>query len=115
MSASRRTVERYRAGKPTSPQERLGTGLETESGWQWLARAQARHQAVTSSSMMVGVTAYFGFTCTDSSDDIRERGITTAIWPTYAKQLLELQEAGATEEDLHPIVAEAITESCFTQ
>ncbi|MFE1271331.1 hypothetical protein [Streptomyces sp. NPDC058758] len=27
---------------------------------------------------------------------------------------MELQEAGATEEDLHPIVAEAITESYFT-
>ncbi|MEV4871841.1 hypothetical protein AB0K90_22350 [Streptomyces syringium] len=47
-------------------------------------------------------------------DDGRERSITTAISPTYAKQILELQEAGATEEDLHPIVAEAITESYFT-
>ncbi|WP_411978392.1 hypothetical protein [Streptomyces scopuliridis] len=35
--------------------------------------------------------------------------------PTYAKQIPELQEAGATEEDLHPIVAEAITESYFTE
>lgn len=47
-------------------------------------------------------------------DDGRERTITTAISPTYAKQILELQEAGATDEDLHPIVAEAIIESYFT-
>jgi len=30
-------------------------------------------------------------------------------------QILELQEAGAMEEELHPIVAEAITESYFTE
>ncbi|MFE7359220.1 hypothetical protein ACFU8Q_40670 [Streptomyces sp. NPDC057543] len=58
---------------------------------------------------------YFGFVGRGSSDDGRERQITTAISPTYAKQILELQEAGATEEDLHPIVAEAITESYFTE
>lgn len=65
--------------------------------------------------MMVEVTAYFGFTCTGNSDDGRIRTITTPISPTYAKQILALQEAGATEEDLHPIVAEAITESYFTE
>ncbi|MET7648165.1 hypothetical protein ABZS83_31975 [Streptomyces sp. NPDC005426] len=88
---------------------------ETESEWQPQIRAQARQQASTSSGMMVEVTAYFGFACRGSSDDGRERGTTTAISPTYAKQILELQEAGATEEDLHPIVAEALTESYFTE
>nr|WP_241847742.1 hypothetical protein [Streptomyces sp. CB02009] len=56
----------------------------------------------------------FGFTCKGSSDDGRERQVTTAISPAYAKQILELQEASATEEDLHLIVAEAITEWYFT-
>lgn len=74
-----------------------------------------RAAAATPSGTMVEVTAYFGFTCTGSSDDGRERQITTDISPTYVKQILELQEAGATEEDLHPIVAEAITESYFTE
>ena len=41
--------------------------------------------------------------------------ITTPISPTYAAQILQLQEAGATEDDPHPIVAEAITESYFTE
>ncbi|MFI9628824.1 hypothetical protein [Streptomyces sp. NPDC052042] len=41
------------------------------------------------------------------------RTITTPISPAYAKQILELQEAGTTEEDLHPVVVEAITESYF--
>ncbi|WP_217140273.1 HTH domain-containing protein [Streptomyces sp. AC627_RSS907] len=117
LGVSRRTVERYRAGTLTTPQKRLRAALveETESEWQPQVRAQVRQQAATSSGMMVDVTAYFGFTCTGSSDDGRERQITTDISPYYAKQILDLQEAGATEEDLHPIVAEAVTESYFTE
>ncbi|MFF3503419.1 telomere-protecting terminal protein Tpg [Streptomyces sp. NPDC003247] len=117
MGVSRCTVERYRSGKLTTPQKRLQAALveETESEWQPQVRAQAREQAATSSGMMVEVTAYLGFACRGSSDDGRERSTTTAISPTYAKQILELQEAGATEEDLHPIVVEAITESYFTE
>lgn len=88
---------------------------ETESEWKPQVRAQAHVAAATSQGMMADVTAYFGFTCTGSSDDGRERHITTDISPTYVKQILELQEAGATEEDLHPIVAEAITKSYFTE
>ncbi|MFJ8755262.1 telomere-protecting terminal protein Tpg [Streptomyces sp. NPDC102441] len=116
LGTSRRTVERYLAGKLKKPQKRLQAALveETESEWQPQVRAQARAQASTSRGMMVEVTAYFGFTCTGSSDDGRERQITTDISPFYVKQILELQEAGATEEDLHPIVAAAITESYFT-
>ncbi|MFE3074244.1 telomere-protecting terminal protein Tpg [Streptomyces sp. NPDC059247] len=117
LGVSRRTVERYRAGKLTTPQKRLQDALveETESEWQPQVRAQARAAASTSRGMMVEATAYFGFTCTGSSDDGRERQITTDISPTYVKQILELQEAGATEEDLHSIIAEAITQSYFTE
>ncbi|MEW2051382.1 terminal protein [Streptomyces sp. NPDC005476] len=117
VGTSTRTIERYRAGKLKKPQKRLQAALveATESEWQPQVRARAREQASTSSGMMVEVTAYFGFTCSGSSDDGRIRTITTPISPTYVKQILELQEAGATEEDLHPIVAEAITESYFTE
>ncbi|EYT77962.1 hypothetical protein CF54_39765 [Streptomyces sp. Tu 6176] len=117
LGVSRRTVERYRAGKLTTPQKRLKAALveQTESAWQPQVRARAREQASASGGMMVEVTAYFGFTGTGSSDDGRIRTITTPISPTYAKRILVLQEAGATEEDLHPIVAEAITESYFTE
>ncbi|MEU3407558.1 terminal protein [Streptomyces sp. NPDC006670] len=116
LGVSRRTVERYRAGSLTTPQKRLQAALveETESEWQPQVRAQVREQASTTSGMMVDVIAHFGFVGKGSSDDGRERFISTAISPTYAKQILELQAAGATEEDLHPIVAEAITESYFT-
>ncbi|WP_411078301.1 telomere-protecting terminal protein Tpg [Streptomyces sp. cmx-10-25] len=117
VGTSARTIERYRVGKLKKPQKRLQAALveATESEWQPQVRAQARAQAATSRGMMVEVTAYFGFTCTGSSDDGRERQITTDISPTYVKQILQLQEAGATEEELHPIVAAAITESYFTE
>ncbi|MFH9371284.1 telomere-protecting terminal protein Tpg [Streptomyces anulatus] len=117
LGVSRRTVERYRAGKLTTPQKRLQAALveETESEWQPKVRAQAREQAATSGGMMVHVVAYFGFTATGSSDDGRIRHITTPISPTYAQQILQLQASGATEEELHPIVAQAVTESYFTE
>ncbi|WP_371604691.1 hypothetical protein OG345_40115 [Streptomyces sp. NBC_01220] len=110
-------MERYRAGKLTAPQKRLQAALvvETESEWQPQVRAQARERAATSGGMSVEVTAYFGFTCTGSSDNSRERQITTDISPFYVKQVLALQDAGATEEELHPIVAQAITDSHFTE
>ncbi|WP_331761983.1 telomere-protecting terminal protein Tpg [Streptomyces anulatus] len=117
LGVSRRTVERYRAGTLTTPQKRLQAALveETESEWQPQVRAQAREQASTSGGMMVHVVAYFGFTATGSSDDGRERHITTAISPTYVQQILQLQASGATEEELHPVVAQAVTESYFTE
>ncbi|MEU0103607.1 terminal protein [Streptomyces sp. NPDC006267] len=116
LGVSRRTVERYRAGKLTTPQKRLQAALveETESEWQPQVRAQAREQASTSGGMMVHVVAYFGFTASGSSDDGRIRHITTPVSPTYARQILQLQASGATEEELHPVVAQAITESYFT-
>jgi hypothetical protein len=117
LGVSRRTVERYRAGKLTRPHKRLRAALveETESRWQPQVRAQAREEASTSGGMMVHVVAYFGFTASGSSDDGRLRHITTAISPVYAARILRLQEAGATDEELHPVVSEAVTESYFTE
>ncbi|MFE3144339.1 telomere-protecting terminal protein Tpg [Streptomyces scopuliridis] len=88
LGVSRRTVERYRAGKLTTPQNRLQAALveETESEWQPQVRAQAREQASISSGMMVEVTAYSGFEGRGSSDDGRIRHITTPISPTYVKR-----------------------------
>lgn len=117
LGVSRRTVQRYRAGQQTKPQKKLQAALveETESQWQPQVRAQARERAATTAGMQVEVYAYFGFECTGSSDDGRERFISTPISPVYAKEILRLQEDGATEEDLHPVVADAITESYFTE
>ncbi|MBK3568968.1 HTH domain-containing protein [Streptomyces sp. MBT62] len=117
LGVSTRTVQRYRAGQQTKPQKKLQAALveKTESQWQPQVRAQARERAATTGGMQVEVYAYFGFACTGSSDDGRERYISTAISPIYAKQILQLQEAGATEQQLHEVVADAITDSYFTE
>ncbi|MDX5568015.1 HTH domain-containing protein [Streptomyces sp. ID05-04B] len=83
LGVSTRTVQRYRAGQLTKPQKKLQAALveETEAQWQPQVRAQARERAATSGGMMVEVTAYFGFTCSGSSDNGRERTITTPISP----------------------------------
>ncbi|MEK8141922.1 HTH domain-containing protein [Streptomyces sp. M10(2022)] len=46
LGVSRRTVERYRAEKLTTPQKRLQAALveETESEWQPQVRAQRAHR-----------------------------------------------------------------------
>ncbi|WP_445194929.1 telomere-protecting terminal protein Tpg [Streptomyces himalayensis] len=111
--STRRSPARAELAKP---QKKLQAALveETASEWQPQVRAQARERAATTGGMQVEVHAYFGFTCTGSSDDGRDRFISTPISPAYAAQILQLQEAGATEEELHPVVAQAITESYFT-
>lgn len=63
---------------------------------------------------MLRVVVTFGFTTSGFSDDGRVRHVATAISPSYAKQILRLQEAGAAEAALHPIFAKAITASYFT-
>ncbi|MEU2458247.1 HTH domain-containing protein [Streptomyces sp. NPDC012473] len=117
LGVSRRTVERYRAGKLTTPQKRLQVARveETESARQPQVRERAREPASTSGGMMVNVVAYFEFAASGSSGDGRIRHITTAIAPTYAQQILQLQTSGATAEELHPVVAPAVTESYFTE
>jgi transcriptional regulator with XRE-family HTH domain len=75
LGVSPRTVQRYRAGQQTRPQKKLRAALmeEAESQWQPQVRAQARERAATTSGMQMEVYAYFGFACTGSSDDGRER------------------------------------------
>lgn len=64
---------------------------------------------------MVGVVVDFKFISSGSFDDDRLRHITTAISPTYAARIPRLQEEGATDAELHPVVVEAVTESYFTE
>ncbi|MFD6089915.1 hypothetical protein [Streptomyces chartreusis] len=105
LGVSPRTVERYRVGQLTNPQKRLRATLleETGSARNPQARAQVCERASVSGGMMVKMTACFGFTCSGSSDGGGIRVATTPISPTYALQILDLQEARATEEDLFPV------------
>ncbi|MFJ4329142.1 telomere-protecting terminal protein Tpg [Streptomyces tricolor] len=115
LGVSRRTVQRYLAGAATKPRKRLEEALrqETEEQWQPQVRAQARRRAATSGGLVITCRDTFGFTANGTSDDARVRDIMTAVSPSYAARILEAQEHGATDDELQPMLAEAITVSYF--
>ncbi|MFF4787920.1 telomere-protecting terminal protein Tpg [Streptomyces griseorubiginosus] len=115
LGVSRRTVERYRAGAATKPQKRLQEALvkETEEQWQPQVRAHARRRAMTSAGLVVSCRAFFGFGPEGTSDAGRMRDIQTAVSPEHARLILAARESGATDDELHELVAEAIADSYF--
>ncbi|MFL4953342.1 telomere-protecting terminal protein Tpg [Streptomyces sp. MMS24-I31] len=117
LGVSRSTVERYLSGASKKPQKRLQAALTeaTEEQWQPQVRAQARQHAATSGGLVISCRAYFGFTADGTSDEGRVKDIITAVSPAHAAQILKLKEAGATDEDLQPVLAEAITYSYFQE
>lgn len=88
---------------------------EIEEQGQPQVRAQARQHAATSGGLVISCRAYFGFTANGSSDEGRVKDIITAVSPTHAAQILQLKKAGATDDDLQPLLAEAITYSYFQE
>lgn len=116
LGISQRTVERYVKDQIRHPRPRLAERLEREvrARWQPQIRARARHTAVTSGGIMIDTRARFGFTAAaGSSDDARVRHLTLALPPQHAARLFEAQEAGATEEELRRVAAEALGEVYF--
>lgn len=115
LGVSRRTVERYRSGAAKKPQKRLQKALvqETETQWQPQVRAQARQRAVTSGGLVISCRAYFGFGPEGTSDAGRMRDIMTAVSPLHADLILTARESGATDDELHNLVAEAIADAYF--
>ncbi|XES00298.1 hypothetical protein HEP87_59190 [Streptomyces sp. S1D4-11] len=83
---------------------------EAEAQWQPQVRAQARQHAATPGGLVISCRAYFGFTANGTSDEGRVKDIITAVSPSHAAQILQGIEAGATDEDLQPLLAEVITE-----
>ncbi|MFI8504556.1 telomere-protecting terminal protein Tpg [Streptomyces sp. NPDC085524] len=117
LGVSRRTVERYRSGDATKPQKRLQDALmeETESEWQPQVRAHARQRAASSAGLVISCRAYFGFGPDGTSDAGRVRDLSVAVAPFHAAAILAAQDAGATDSDLHKLVAEAIADAYFRQ
>lgn len=114
LGVSRRTVERYRSGAARKPQKRLQEALvkETEAQWQPQVKAQARQRAVTSGRLVISCRAFFGFGPEGSSDAGRVRDM-TAVSPMHADLILAARESGATDDELHELVAEAIADAYF--
>ncbi|MFF4138130.1 telomere-protecting terminal protein Tpg [Streptomyces mirabilis] len=117
LGVSRKTVERYLSGASKKPQKRLQAALvkEVEAEWQPQVRAQARQRAATSAGLVISCRAYFGFGPEGTSDAGRVRDLTVAVAPSHAAAILAAQETGATDSDLHKLVAEALADAYFRQ
>ncbi len=116
LGISRRTVERYVKGTFRTPRKELADRLAAElrKSWQPRVRQRARTRAATTAGITIETRARFGFTAAPgSTDDGRMRRITEHLPPSHAARLLAAHEAGASEQDLRRIAAEALQEVYF--
>lgn len=116
LGISQRTVERYVKDQIRRPRADLAQRLAdaVRERWQPRVRAQARKQAATSTGVVVDVRARFGFTAAPgTTDDARIRHLTLALPPQHAARLFDAQDAGASEQQLRGLAAEALGEVYF--
>ncbi|TLQ38618.1 telomere-protecting terminal protein Tpg [Streptomyces marianii] len=116
LGVSQRTVERYVKGEIVKPRPKLAQRLagEVRQRWQPRVRDRAKKQAATTGGIIIDTRARFGFTAAPgTTDDARLRRLTLALPPQHAARLFEAQQAGATEQQLQQITAEALGEVYF--
>ncbi|SEO62607.1 telomere-protecting terminal protein Tpg [Actinacidiphila rubida] len=116
LQVSQRTVERYVKGTLRHPRPELAARLEREvrKDWQPRVRARARRHAATSGGIVVETRAQFGYTgAPGSSDQDRMRLLTQHLPPHHAERLFAAQAAGAGEDELRQVVAEALRDVYF--
>ncbi|WP_369162365.1 helix-turn-helix domain-containing protein [Streptomyces sp. R02] len=116
LGVSQRTVERYVKDQIRRPRADLAQRLAdaVRERWQPRVRAEARKRAATSTGVVVDVRARFGFTAAPgTTDDARIRHITLALPPQHAARLFNAQDAGASEQQLRGLAAEALGEVYF--
>ncbi|MEU6772217.1 XRE family transcriptional regulator [Streptomyces sp. NPDC046759] len=116
LGMSQRQVERYVAGKAKRPRAELAARLEREvkARWQPQVRARARHKAATTGGIVIDTRARIGYTApAGSTDDARIRHLTVALPPQYAARLFDARQAGAADQQLQQIAAEALRDVYF--
>ncbi|MGA5823486.1 telomere-protecting terminal protein Tpg [Kitasatospora sp. NPDC094028] len=116
LGVSQRTVQRYRAGTVTKPRTAAREALQDETceHWQEDVRAQVREHAANSGGLTIETRARFGFDAgAGTSDDPRRRQITQHVSPAHAAAIIAAREAGADEEQLTDLVAEALADAYF--
>ncbi|MFD5815620.1 telomere-protecting terminal protein Tpg [Streptomyces sp. NPDC127038] len=116
LRISQRTVERYVKGQIKKPRPDLATRLEREvkARWQPQIRAKARQKAATTGGIIIDTRARLGYTAPiGSTDQDRIRHLTVALPPQYAARLFDAQQAGAGDQELREIAAEALREVYF--
>ncbi|WP_121751212.1 XRE family transcriptional regulator [Streptomyces sp. E2N166] len=116
LRISQRTVERYVKGQIKKPRPELAARLEREvkKRWQPQVRARARQRAATTAGIVIDTRARMGYTAPiGSTDQDRIRHLTLALPPQHAARLFDAHQAGATDQQLQDIAAEALKEVYF--
>ncbi|WP_229890254.1 telomere-protecting terminal protein Tpg, partial [Streptomyces griseomycini] len=116
LRISQRTVERYVKGQIKKPRPDLAARLEREvkKRWQPQIRAKARARAATTGGIVIDTRARLGYTApVGSTDESRIRHLTVALPPQHAARLFDAQQAGANDQQLQQIVADALREVYF--
>nr|WP_258308568.1 XRE family transcriptional regulator [Streptomyces sp. NWU339] len=116
LGVSQRTVERYVKDQIRRPRPDLARRLQdaVRARRQPRIRERARRRAATSTGLVVDTRARFGFTAAPgTTDDARIRHLTLALPPQHAARLFDAQDAGAGEQQLLDLAAEALGEVYF--
>jgi hypothetical protein len=116
LRISQRTVERYVKDQIKKPRPDLAARLEREvkKRWQPQIRARAKARAATTGGIIIDTRARLGYTAPiGSTDDSRIRHLTVALPPQHAARLFDAQEAGASDQQLQQIAADALREVYF--
>ncbi|QDI72956.1 DNA-binding protein [Streptomyces calvus] len=116
LRISQRTVERYVKDQIKKPRPDLAARLDAEvkKRWQPQIRARARQRAATTDGIVIDTRARIGYTAPiGSTDDARLRHLTVALPPRYAARLFDARQAGADEQQMQRIAAEALKEVYF--
>ncbi|MFE5207728.1 telomere-protecting terminal protein Tpg [Streptomyces sp. NPDC056600] len=116
LRVSQRTVERYVKNQIKKPRPDLAARLEREvrKRWQPQVRAKARARAATTDGIVIDTRARLGYTAPiGSTDQDRVRHLTVALSPQHAARLFDAHQAGAGDQQLQQIAAEALREVYF--
>ncbi|MEV0279499.1 XRE family transcriptional regulator [Streptomyces sp. NPDC050610] len=116
LRVSQRTVERYVKDQIKKPRPDLAARLEREvkKRWQPQIRAKARQKAASTDGIVIDTRARMGYTAPiGTTDQDRIRHLTVALPPHHAARLFDAQEAGAGDDRLREITADALKEVYF--
>ena len=79
--------------------------------WQPQVRKRRRKQAAAATGITVETRARFGYTVPiGTTDDGRYRRLTVHLPATYAQQLFDARDAGASDQQMRDIIAEGFKE-----
>lgn len=116
LRISQRTVERYVKDQIKKPRPDLAARMEREvkKRWQPQIRAKARQKAATTGGIVIDTRARLGYTAPiGSTDQDRIRHLTVALPPQHTARLFDAQQAGADDQELQQIAADALREVYF--